>query len=213
MWPRVPVLLEDRALLTRFREGDRGALEVVYRYFLRDVTALLRMGFASASAGARVPGIGDSAALADAVQEVFVRAFADGARLSYDGLRPYRPYLLRIARNVRIDQLRAAGRELLLGDAAALDAHSLDFDALVETNAALPEIEQSPERQELKAATRAYVETLDGEAQRFVQLRFVEELPQLEVAERMAVSRRRVRTLESRVLSGLRKALRTKARR
>jgi RNA polymerase sigma factor (sigma-70 family) len=208
----VPVLLEDPALLRRFRAGDRHALEVVYRHFVRDVWALLRMGFASAAPAARVPGISDRAQLADAVQEVFVRAFGERGRLGYDGLRPYRPYLLRIARNVRIDQLRAAGREVLLGDPASAAAPSLDFDALVETNAALPELGESHDRQELQAATRAYVATLDAEAQRYVQLRFVEELPQLEVAARMAVGRARVRTLESRVLRGLRKALRIKER-
>lgn len=196
------VLLEDPALLRRFREGDRQALEIVYRRFVRDVWALMRMGFASSASGARVPGITDPALLSDSVQEVFLRAFGDAARLRYDGLRPYRPYLLRIARNVRIDQLRKSGREVLLGDA---DGSALDLDALVEANAPVPELDE-----ELSAATRAYVETLDPEAQRFVQLRFAEDRHQLEVADQMSVSRRRVRTLEARVLSGLRKALRLK---
>ena len=186
------VLLEDPALLRRFRAGDRQALEIVYRRFVRDVWALMRMGFPSSASGVRVPGITDRALLSDSVQ----------ARVGYDGLRPYRPYLLRIARNVRIDQLRKSGREVLLGDAGS---SALDLDALVEANAPVPELDE-----ELSAATRAYVETLDPEAQRFVQLRFAEDRHQLEVAEQMSVSRRRVRTLEARVLSGLRKALRLK---
>jgi len=160
------------------------------------------MGFASSASGARVPGITEPALLSDSVQEVFLRAFGEQARLGYDGLRPFRPYLLRIARNVRIDQLRKSGREVLLGDTGS---SALDLDALVEANAPPPELDE-----ELSAATRAYVETLDPEAQRFVELRFVEERHQLEVAEHMAVTRRRVRTLEARVLSGLRKALRRK---
>lgn len=203
----MPVLLEDPALLRRFRDGDRGALEVVYRHFVRDVWRLLRLGFVSGASGARVPGIADRALLADAVQEVFVRAFGDAARLGYDGLRPYRPYLFRIARNARIDQLRRSGREVLLGDAGA---SGLDFDALVERNAPVPEPEETTGDHERQAVTRAYVATLDGEEQRYVQLRFVDELPQLEVAQRMAITRRRARTLEGRVLDGLRKALRAK---
>ena len=199
--PAVPVLLEDPALLRRFRDGDRPALEVVYRYFVRDIWQVLRAGFASTASGARVPGITDRAQLSDAVQDVFVRAFAEAARLGYDGLRPYRPYLVRIARNVRIDQLRRTGRELLIGD---------DLEALVEASDPLPELADHADDQQRQAVTRAYVDTLDPEAQRFVEQRFVQELPQLEVAERMSVSRRRVRTLESRVLSGLRKALRAK---
>lgn len=203
------MLLEDPGLLRRFRSGDRDALEVVYRHYVREVWGLLRMGFTSSASGARVPGITDRALLSDSVQEVFVRAFGDAGRLGYDGLRPYRPYLLRIARNVRIDQLRKSGREVLLGDAGS---SALDLDALVEANAPLPELEETSARRELQVATRAYVETLDPEAQRFVQLRFVEERHQLEVAEHMSVSRRRVRTLEARVLDGLRKALRLKQR-
>ena len=60
----------------------------------------------------------------------------------------------------------------------------------------------------MAALARDYVAELDDEAQQFVQLRFVDELGQAEVASRMAVSRRRIRTLEARVLAGLAKRLR-----
>ena len=40
------------------------------------------------------------------MQEAFRRAFEERARSAYDGLRPYRRYLLTITRNLVIDQLR-----------------------------------------------------------------------------------------------------------
>lgn len=44
------------------------------------------------------------------VQETFVRAFADKARQSYDGVRPYRTWLFAIARNLLIDLARSKMR-------------------------------------------------------------------------------------------------------
>lgn len=193
------VFERDRALLDRFRGGERDALEVVYRQHAGEVWSMLRSGFASGN-GPRVLGISEASALRDAVQDVFVRAFAESARLAYDGLRPYRPYLLRIARNVRIDQLRRSGREVLMADPAS--------DGATE-----PPVEQPADAadrlhwEQQHAATRAHVATLDAERQRYVELRFVQELSQQQVAERMSLTRRRARTLESDVLDGLRRAL------
>ena len=52
-----------------------------------------------------------------------------------------------------------------------------------------------------------YVESLDTLSQEFVRLRFQEELPQENVAERLHLSRSKVRTLEKRIRTGLRKHL------
>ncbi|NJK45534.1 MAG: sigma-70 family RNA polymerase sigma factor [Pleurocapsa sp. SU_196_0] len=47
-----------------------------------------------------VPGVSTSDDLADAIQEVFSRAFSREARLAYDPTRDYAPYLCMVARNV-----------------------------------------------------------------------------------------------------------------
>lgn len=189
--------LRDQPVLVRsFRQGERPALAAIYRHYLEKVLALIRSGFLlPGPPPARIPGEREPSAQLDFAQDVFLRAFSERARLSYDGLRPYGPYLLRIARNLRIDQHRKRSREVSSED--------------------LPETANADARDEaeelhwrtLSEATSAYLETLDEEARTFVHLRFEEELSQSEVGERMGSGRRRVRTLEKRITSGLRKHL------
>jgi RNA polymerase sigma-70 factor (ECF subfamily) len=192
-------LRDDTHLLERFRRGERDALELVYRQHAGEVWAALRSGFAGAG-GPRIVGLANPSALRDAVQDIFIRAFRESARIAYDGLRPYRPYLLRIARNVRIDELRRTGREVLMADPTT--------DGLGDAQGAPPEdAADQLHWEQQNALTRAHVATLDPEQQRYVDLRFVQELSQQQVAERMSLTRRKARTLESQVLHGLRKAL------
>ena len=137
---------------------------------------------------------------------MFARAFQERARQQYDGLRPYRPYLLTIAKNLRVDQLRRQGRELLLLD----DCAAPDIDALIERDLPMPDlIEHDFERQQLQRATRDFVAIQDEETQRFVAMRYEQELSQADVARELGITRRRARTLESRVQSGLARHLRS----
>lgn len=190
-------LTRNRALLDAFRRGERAALERVYRAHVDDVVRLFRHGFVAGEA--RVAGLGDLDRCLELTQDVFLRAFSPAARAGYDGLRPYRPYLLRIARNLLIDRLRAGGREVPLAAVAdGPEAEARLFPPEV------PEPEADLHRQRLKEATQAFLASQDAELQRFVTLRFVEDRSQYEVLEAMAVTRRRVRTLERRALEGLR---------
>ena len=202
------VFVGQPELLRRFRAGERDAFEQVYRCYVDDVLRLLRGGFSTASGDgvAYVPGITDRSQLLDVTQEVFVRAFGPSGRAGFDGLRPYRPYLLRIARNLRIDQLRSSGREVLVDPSSPKGRPGLDLDALLARDAPVPGAE-TLHADELRIATASYVEGLPQEERRFVALRFDEGLSQADVAASMAVTRRRVRTLESTVLSGLRRFL------
>src|SRR6478672_2492853 len=90
----------DRELLSAFRAGERAALERVYLAYVDDVFRLIAVGFERNPHEQR-----------SLVQDVFVRAFSDRARLGFDGIRPYRPYLLTIARNVLVDRARAQSSE------------------------------------------------------------------------------------------------------
>jgi RNA polymerase sigma factor (sigma-70 family) len=209
----LPFLREHPELLAAFRRGERAALERVYRHYVNDVARLLRLGFSSGNdAAVRVPGLHDSTSLLDALQEVFARAFSERARLSYDGLRPYRPFLLRIARNLRIDELRAGGRELSLSQ---LDDDGEGFeDRLGEAGtdaAAAAQLSSSPQEarewQRLRDLTEGYLQSLDPTLKRFVEVRFVEARSQAEVAEIMKITRRAVRTMEERVQQGLKRFL------
>lgn len=189
--------LRDQPPLVRaFREGRRDALSAVYRHYINPVVRLLAAGFPSGGdPPSFVPGIADPGTQMDHAHEVFSRAFRESARMSYDGLRPYGPYLLRIAKNYRIDQLRSNGREVLTDAPPEMQSGG--------------ESERLEERhwKSLSEATREFMSGLDEERRRFVTLRFEDEQSQAEVAQSMGITRRRVRTLESRVLKELRKHL------
>lgn len=182
----------NRELLLAFRAGDRAALAEVYWHYAAWAERLLRRGFRSGEV--HVPGLPDTD-VGDVVQDTFARAFSAAARNGYDGLRPYRNYLLRIARNLLIDRARIAVRVELDPDVGEeADDDEEDAEAMVEQN-------------RLQAATQAFVQGLDAEAREFVRLRFEEERSQDTVAEAMGVSRRRVRTLEKRVREALERHL------
>jgi RNA polymerase sigma factor (sigma-70 family) len=205
------LLQRDPPLLADFRAGKRAALESVYRHYVDELTRLLRLGFIVGDAGAlRVKGL-EGPELRDAVQEVFVRAFQEKARRSYDEARPYRPYLLRIARNLRLDQLRVGGREQPLSALASSAGDPIDLDALIATDAQepilAPQVQATREWQALLRKTEAYLSGLEPELRRFVQLRFVEEQGQEQVARAMGVTRRQVRSWEDRVQAGLKRHL------
>ncbi len=189
----------DRDLLADFRAGKREALARVYHALVDDVFKLVALGFTSANGTIR--GERDPDEQRVVVQEVFAKAFAERARLGYDGVRPYRPYLLTIARNVMVDRVRAQTGEL----GRATD---VDVDAILASDAPIPgAVEESADQRRLRARAAAYLETLDIEMRQFVALRFERELSHLDVAAELGITRRRVRTLEARVIKGLRRFL------
>jgi RNA polymerase sigma factor (sigma-70 family) len=198
----VTVFENKRDLLDGFRRGDRSALAAVYEHYVDDVARLVRIGFTvtTAEGPVRVSGAVDVDAEHEVLQETFVKAFSPAARLGYDGLRPYRPYLMRIAQNVMIDRFRRTRREPVSAIEDVIDES--------DGRAAASDPGDSLHWRQLSAHAAEFVASLDEEARRFVALRFEDDLSQDAVAERLGVSRRRVRTLEERVCRGLERALR-----
>lgn len=205
----MPLFENDRALLDAFRRGERGALTRVYAYYVDELGELIRRGFVTESGGGplRVPGAANPDDQADVIQETFVRAFSPAARAGYDGIRPFRPYLFRIAKNLMIDRLRARRRDA----PAVSDAGLVDLDHLLETNAPLPApappVDGELDWSRLWRSTQEFLAGLDAESRELVRLRFDEERSQDAAAELMQVSRRRVRTLEARIVAQLRRHL------
>jgi RNA polymerase sigma factor (sigma-70 family) len=206
------VLDTDPDLLHRFREGDRAALALVYRTYYADVLRLVRQGFAlKRSAPVHIRGLVDPDEQQDVVQEVFAKAFSPTARHSYDGWRPYRPFLLQIARNVRIDYERRRWREVPLLDATGSGQQAAPMVTQLLTSPwdQLPDALLDRERTRNTAAS--LFAQLDPESKRFALLRFVDDLSQDEVAREMVVTRRRVRTLEGRLRRGIKKRVQVEA--
>lgn len=109
------ILVEDRQLLEAFRRGETSALGRVYDEYARGLFGLLSNGFSIrvSGKGYRFNGLAEPWQLEAAVQEIFLRAFADRSRIAYDGLRPYKNYLFMIARNYVIDLFRKKSRQFI----------------------------------------------------------------------------------------------------
>ncbi len=186
----------DRGLFRRFRDGDRVALDLVYRTYLSSVVRIARFGFRVPAKQVRVPGVASSEDLADVVQEVFARAFSKRTRASYDGLREYGPYLAQIARHALVDWLRVKGREVPLDPADLESAVGLEDDEIriCENDGFDPAMLRELE---------AYVADLPAELKGVYEKRFVLGLSQRDAAGRLGIGRQHLRTLEGRLKDGM----------
>lgn len=196
----------NRSLLDRFREGETQALAEVYRHYLDLVWTVVHRGFTLGAEGqTRVAGIAAPDSAREFVQEVFTRAFSEKARESYDGLRPYRPFLLQIARNLLIDHWRKHAREIPFD---LPENPSLASDGGLEIS---PLAFSSPEDElhwrTLQSATQEYLSTLSPKLREFIRLRFEEEHSQQEISERLKITRWQVRALDHKVQANLRRHL------
>jgi len=91
-------LVGNPALLKAFRSGDS---ELLSALFLQTSPMLRGLLYAC--------GLRSAADVDDALQTVYLRAFAPAARASYSGLSPFERYLKSIARNV-VRDLHKSGR-------------------------------------------------------------------------------------------------------
>jgi RNA polymerase sigma-70 factor (ECF subfamily) len=188
----MPVFRDHPELLSPFREGQPAALDRVYRFYVRSVDKYAR----TLARSSNIPELGQASAVGDLIQDVFIRAFSDSARGSYDGLREYGPYLMTIARNCFIDGVRARGREVL----KAPEELAQDADDVI------PSSRRSADPA-VMAVLQTYLNGLSSELRGVYEQRFVVGNSQDEASAVLGISRRAVRTGEVRLRSGLRKAL------
>jgi RNA polymerase sigma-70 factor (ECF subfamily) len=194
----MPLLSADRALLDAFRAGDKEALERVYRHYIPLVSRFLRRGFSvRGQKGVATFSMTRAFELENAVQEVFVRAFDDRARLSYDGLRPYRDFLFGIAKHVALDELRKRTKD---------KSEPLDLDALPE-----PEgggVEEAIAQKEAIAIVAAFLGgECDEKDRALFRLRFGEDASQESAAKSAGLTRIQVRRWETKFRTRLWKYL------
>jgi RNA polymerase sigma factor (sigma-70 family) len=142
--------------------------------------------------GGRLPGPG-GVDVDDLVQETFARAFTRGARNQLDHGQDLGPYLATVARNLCIDLGRKRTHRWRL---VPLDAVDLDVD-IADRPPALDEDGGGS-----MIALTSYLGALPAELRRLYEARFVRGLSQREAAAELAVTRRQVRTLETRLLGG-----------
>ena len=201
---------QNRPLLDAFRQGDNEALGKVYMQYFGDVEQIVRDGFLERRSGNKVPGVSDRDCQAEVIQDVFVSAFSHRTRASYDGIRPYLAFIRAITRHTLIDYWRKRSRDPL--DKSRRNSEG-DWDLpspdTLSTTLETPTVntEEDLHWKRCLDACESYVSCLNPELQRFVQLRFREKQGQLWIAKEMNITRWRVRSLEKRVTSGLRKHL------
>jgi RNA polymerase sigma factor (sigma-70 family) len=195
------LLIERRELLERFRAGQRSALEEVYRHYVTSVQSFLSRGFTfrSGDQTLRFAGYTQPFDLDNAIQETFARAFRETARMGYDGLHPYKNYILAIARNFVVDQLRSRDAAMLpLVDAAGSGVEEDDGPA-AEHGEPAPGAEQELLRSELGRLYAAFVAELGERDRTFFRARFEEQRSQVEAGRLSGLSHMQARTLEKKL--------------
>lgn len=133
-------------------------------------------------------------------QETFIRVYV--ARGRFDRDRKFKPWILCIARNLCLNELKrkkAVPMESLEEYASA---------AREETGVLLPTSEEGPDQRLMRRERLEMLEealaSIDGEAREVVVLRFIERLPARDIAEIMGSTEGAIRTRLHRILRGLR---------
>ena len=122
-----------------------------------------------------------------------MRAFSDAARASYDGERPYGPYLATITHHVLVDLARRKRVEPTVNWELLVDART----------GAEPEIAQ-PQRDPLLDVVASFVALLPPALRAVHEARFIRDLTQHEAADALGISRQELRTQERRLKEALR---------
>jgi RNA polymerase sigma-70 factor, ECF subfamily len=188
----VPLLTEDRPLLAAFRAGDRAALEKVYHHYVGGVARRMRMGFSvPGDRGAVVFGFKQAFELESAVQEVFLRAFKESARLSYDGIRPYKDFLAGITKHVVLDELRRRSRR------RTESMSDLDVDRIAHVDEAVSPEATLEAKQAIETVGTFLEKECDERDRKLYDLRYRDERSQEDAAKAAGLTRIQVRRWET----------------
>jgi RNA polymerase sigma-70 factor (ECF subfamily) len=188
--PQVKELEPDALLARAAARGDRPAFARLVELHRRSVHGLVfRL-------------LRDPEEARDAAQETFVRAW--GAIATYDVAQPFGPWILRIARNHALDQLR---RRLPAGRQLPLDAEPEEGAPAHQLAGDQPAADALLERSQTRATLEAAVAELPANYREVIQLFHVEQLSYREIAETLDVPMGTVMTWLHRARSKLRATL------
>lgn len=188
------LLTEDSQLLQRFRAGERQSMEIVFRHYAPQLSALVARGLTTRGGRIRPSSPFEVGAV---VQEAFARAFTDKARGAFDGASDYLQYLAAIARNELLNQQR--GREDL-AEAPALESElSQAANAGAVVGMAPPSPEQAAEERELHGLVEKFLAGREGRDRDVFRVRFEQHLTQDDAAAVLGLTRIQVRRVEAKL--------------
>jgi RNA polymerase sigma factor (sigma-70 family) len=125
-------------------------------------------------------------------------------------VRPYKLFLLTIAKNTVIDFIRKQPRDAISHACVDLENENLISEQMAKWANASVETDTTEEALHWRRCveeTERWVTTLDDMGQSYIQLRFKEELSQLAVARRLNISRGKARFLEKQLEKALKNHL------
>jgi RNA polymerase sigma factor (sigma-70 family) len=196
---RAPTLEGDSRLLASWKSGEREALARVLAIYAPIVASAVRAGIRFTVDG-EVMRVGHDLMEHDVeliVQETFVRAFAEPARLRYDGIRPFKLWVLTIARNLVIDLAREKWR----GSVVAVEA----IDRFASDD---PAPDTAFEEGELARLVREFADKLGEPDKSVYRLRYEEEKNVRETGTALGLTEIRVRRCEAHLRTRLLEFLR-----
>ena len=188
------LLTDDRLLLTRFRAGERLSMEIVFRHYAPQLSALVARGLSTRGGRIRPPSPFEVGAV---VQEAFARAFTEKARGSYDGASDYLQYLAAIARNELLNQQR--DREDLTEAPAIESQLATAANAGAVVSQGPPSPDQVAEERELHGLITTFLSQREERERQVYQLRFEQHLTQDDAAAVLGLTRIQVRRVEARL--------------
>ena len=198
----------DRYLLAQFKIGETAALEKVYYHYVDKVDTIIRMGFYEKKSDTHIPGISNIDTQRELIHEVFSKAFKQSALDAFDGIRPYKSYLVTIVRNTIIDHYRRQNRDPLTQRHETLaEDQVIDVDSLHASAGAKTDNADELHMERCLIACETYLKQLDGREKEVVERRYRQGLKQEDVAKQLGISRWKVRSAEKRIEDGLRRFL------
>lgn len=200
----VSIFIDNPVLLKDFRQGKKQVLHDVYHRYVDTVEIVVRNGFISSHNQKTIRGITSSETQKELIQEIFVRAFSQNARLAYDGIRPFKAFLLTIARNVMIDHIRKVSRDAMGYATYPDDKGEPPVPLQADPGDKTEEREERLYWDTCFQSVAGLLPTFNAMERQFVQLRFVEEISQRDVADKMKITRWRARVLEQKITKRVR---------
>lgn len=174
---------EEYLLLERAKDGDTSAFGTLYQLYFAPTYRYIFF---------RVKHTEEAE---DLTQSVFVRVYATIVDYEHRG-KPLLAYLYTVARNIIIDYWRKK-KSIIMDDPERLQT---EIDAV---HKILPELQDPFDTKILHTA----IEQLTDDQQEVVVLRFLNDLPNRDIAEQLGKSEEAIRQLQSRALKALRSLL------